>query len=458
MSRQRLTALDASFLEVESPSAHMHVGWAALFAPPADGAAPSFEELREHISARLGRAPRYRQKLGEVPLGLSDPVWIDDPDFDVERHVLRARSGDFQQVIDEVLALPLERDRPLWELWITDRLPEGQIGVVGKVHHCMVDGVAAVELSGLLLDPSPDSVAEHHDRWEPVREPAALELIVDGLLARTAQLARLPQLSLRALRGPGQALGVATRALRATRSSLAPARPAALNEPISPRRHLARARRDLEDLRVIKRDCGGTVNDAVLAAVAGGFRRFLRRREEGASPLKAMVPVSVRAEGAGGELGNRISFVFVELPCDEPDPLGRLERVREAMGHSKADGEPEGADSLLTAAEFAPRPIQRALSHLVASPRVFNVVVSNIPGPSVPLYMRGCRLEEAYPVVPLADKHGVSIGMTTIAGEACFGVYADAETVPDADLLATSIAESVDELREVSAKREEVTV
>ena len=458
MSRQRLTALDASFLEVESPRAHMHVGWAALFAPPADGTAPSFEELRDHIGVRIGRAPRYRQKLGEVPLGLSDPVWIDDPHFDVERHVLRAHGRDFQQVIDEVLAVPLERDRPLWELWIADRLDDGRIGVVGKVHHCMVDGVAAVELSALMLDPSPDQVAEHHDRWQPVGEPAALELLVDGLLARTMQLARLPKLSLRALRGPGQALGVATRALRAMRSSLAPARPATLNEPISPRRHLACARRELEDLRAIKRECGGTVNDALLAAVAGGLRRFLRKRNEGALPLKAMVPVSVREPGAGGELGNRISFAFVELPCDEPDPLARLERVREAMGDSKSGGEPEGADALLSAAEYAPRPVQRALSHLVASPRTFNLVVSNIPGPSVPLYMRGCRLQEAYPVVPLADKHGVSIGMTTIAGEACFGVYADAETVPDADLLATLIAESVDELRRVSADRQEVGV
>jgi diacylglycerol O-acyltransferase / wax synthase len=458
MSRERLTALDASFLEVENPRAHMHVGWAALFEPPENGAAPSFEELRDHIAARICRAPRYRQKLGEVPLGLADPVWIDDADFDVERHVGHAHGRDFQEVVDEVLGVPLERDRPLWELWIADGLEDGRIGVVGKVHHCMVDGMAAVELSSLILDPSPDPAPENDDGWRPGDAPDALDLLVDGVLARSAQLARLPLLSLRALRGPAQALGLAARALRATRSSLAPAKQAALNEPISARRHLARARRELEDLRAIKRGSGGTVNDAVLAAVAGGFRRFLRGRDEDASPLKAMVPVSVREAGAGQDLGNRISFVFVDLPCDEPDPLARLTRVRAAMGESKAGGEPEGADALLSAAEYAPRPLQRALSHVVASPRTFNVVVSNIPGPPMPLYMRGCRLQEAYPVVPLADKHDVSIGMTTIAGEACFGVYADPETVPDADLLATSIGESVDELRELSASREEVTV
>src|SRR5205085_6325908 len=168
-------------------------------------------------------------------------------------------------------------------------------------------------------------------------------------------------------------------------------------------------------------------------------------------PLKAMVPVSVRSDD-GGELGNRISFAFIELPCDEPDPERRLERVQRAMGECKAGGEPEGGDVLLGALEYAPRPIQHIAAHLVASPRAFNLVVSNIPGPPQPLYMRGCLLQEAYPVVPLADDHAVSVGMNTVAGEACFGVYADAETVPDADALARAIAECVDELAALEAQ------
>ena len=444
MAPTRLTALDASFLEVETRTAHMHVGWAALFAPPENEAAPSFDELRDHVAARLGRAPRYRQKLAEVPLGVGDPVWIDDPDFDLDHHVRRVPGRDFQEAIDNVLSVPLARERPLWELWIADDLPDGRIATIGKVHHCMVDGIAAVELSSLMLDPSPDPPPAH-DRWHAPREPAVLELVANAVTARAAQAARLARLPLRAARHPELSIDTATRVLRAARSSLRPAKSTPLNEPISSRRHLGRARRPLDELRAVKREHGGTINDVLLSAAAGGLRRILLDRGERPMPLKAMVPVSVR-DDQGGEFGNRISFVFVDLPCDERDPELRLARVIETMAACKASGEPKGGDVLLGAFEYVPRPLQHLAAHLVSSRRTFNLVVSNIPGPPLPLYMRGCRLEEAYPVVPLADNHGVAIGMTSVAGEACFGIYADAQTVPDADLLATAIAESVDEL------------
>jgi diacylglycerol O-acyltransferase len=451
MSRTRLSALDASFLELESSTAHMHVGWASLFAVPDGKPSPTFEELRAHVGARLGRAPRYRQKLAQVPFGLNDPVWVDDPGFDLARHVRRARSRDFQSAVDEVMSVPLDRSRPLWELWIADEIDDGRIGAIGKVHHCMVDGIAAVELSAMMLDASPDAALEECVEWRPQREPAALELVTEGALARVTQMAALARKAPALIRRPSRAIAGAFRAARAAHSSLNPARRAPLNAPISPRRHLARACRGLDDLRDIKRNHGGTVNDVVLAAAAGGLRRFLLDRGETPKPLKAMVPVSVRAQGAAGDLGNRISFVFVKLPCDEPDALRRLEGVQASMGRRKAGGEPEGADFLLEAVEYAPRTIQHAIARVAASARAFNVVVSNIPGPALPLYMCGCRLEEAYPVVPLADDHGVSIGMTTVAGAACFGVYADAETLPDADALAAAIADSVDELTRIPA-------
>jgi diacylglycerol O-acyltransferase / wax synthase len=449
VSRNRLTALDASFLEVESAAAHMHVGWAALFAPPDDGPAPSFDELRDHVAARLGRAPRYRQRLADVPLAMTDPVWVDAPEFDIEHHVRRAPAGDFQEAIDDVLSVPLDRERPLWELWIADDLDDGRIGAIGKVHHCMVDGIAAVELSSLMLDACPDPPAEA-DSWQALRPPGALELATDAFAGRAAQAAALARLPLRVAGRPALAVDTAVRVLRAARSSLRPARHTALNEPISSRRHLGRARRALDDLRAVKRDHDATVNDVLLAAAAGGLRRVLIARGEAPAPLKAMVPVSVRNDN-GGKFGNRISFVFVELPCDDDDPTRRLARVKKSMDARKAGGEPQGGDVLLTALEYAPRPVQHLAAHLVASPRTFNLVVSNIPGPPLPLYMRGCRLEEVYPVVPLADNHGVSIGMTTVEGEACFGIYADAQTVPDADALAAAIAESVDELVELTA-------
>jgi WS/DGAT/MGAT family acyltransferase len=450
MTSTRLTSLDASFLEVESSTAHMHVGWASVFAPPADGRSPRFTELRDHVESRLALAPRYRQKLLGVPLGVSEPVWVDDPDFDVTRHVHRARSGDFHEIADMVMSAPLDHDRPLWELWIADELDDGRIGVVGKVHHCMVDGIAAVELATLLLDPTPEPAATEAEEWSPARAPAGLRLLAGGILDRVKEGARLARVPLDLALRPRRALellGTGASAVRAARHSLAPAPESALNEPISSRRHVASAQRPFAELQEIKNRHAASVNDVLLAATAGGLRRHMQRRGETPTGLKAMVPVSVRAGGEAGELGNQISFVFVELPCDEADPVRRLARVMGAMAERKEGGEPEGAQAMLDAIAYAPRTIQHVVSRAAASTRAFNLVVSNIPGPPVPLFMLGCEMQEVYPVVPLADGHAVSIGLTTVNDQAFFGVYADRDSLPDADELATAIAESVDELR-----------
>jgi diacylglycerol O-acyltransferase / wax synthase len=239
-------------------------------------------------------------------------------------------------------------------------------------------------------------------------------------------------------------------ALRVTKalshSLLAAAPPSALNQSLSPLRRLAWTERPLADLRTVKRSFHTTLNDVMLAAVAGGIRTYLADRGERPTPLKAMVPVSLR--GSGDELGNHISFVFAELPCQEPDPLTRLSRVHQTMSARKRDREPEGTDLALRAAEHAPVALQHAISKLMASSRTFNLVVSNIPGPPQPLYMSGCPLQAIYPVVPLADQHAVSVGMTTVADRACFGVYVDREALPDAERLARSIDAAVGELLE----------
>jgi diacylglycerol O-acyltransferase len=454
MSDNRLTPLDASFLEVESQTAHMHVGWAAVFAPPRGRPRPRFEELRDHVAGRLSNAPRYRQRLAEVPLGVNDPVWVDDEDFDIERHVLRAESSHWDDLVDTAISAGLDRARPLWELWIADGLDDGRVGVVGKAHHCMVDGLAAVELASLLLDPTPDSPPPGLDDWRPTQPPGGLSLLARGLLDRAEEglhVARLPfELALRPKRLLGL-LDTSQKTARAVAHSVEPATPeSAFNEPISPHRHLGRTRRPLEDLKRIKRRFRTSVNDVVLAAASGGVRRFLQRRGETPVRLKAMVPVSVRDGNGTGQLGNQISFVFVDLPCDEPDPTRRLSDVKAAMSERKQGGEPEGADALLRAFGYAPRTLQHVVSRMVASPRAFNLVVSNIPGPREPLYMLGCELEEVYPVVPIADRHGVAIGVTTIKDESFFGIYADRESLPDADKLAEGIDESIDELLALS--------
>jgi diacylglycerol O-acyltransferase / wax synthase len=450
MSSRRLSTLDASFLEVESPSAHMHVGWSAVFRPPSGSRRPTFAEVRDHIAGRMPRAPRYRQKLADVPLGVNDPVWVDDDAFDVDRHVRRTDASDLQEATDAAMSRPLARDRPLWELGVADRLPDGRLGIVGKAHHAMADGLAAVELATLLLDPTPEPPPPEPDPWRPARKPTGLDLFVDGAVARVGEAVALAGWPMRTLRRPERLTNVASEGLGAVRALVDAMRPAAaqpaINEPISPHRHLARCRRPLDDLRHVKLQFGTTINDVVLAAAAGGLRRFLARRGDLPVPLKAMVPVSVRNEHGASELGNQISFVFIDLPCDDPNPLRRLVDVQAKIGERKRSGKPEGADRALKALAYAPRTVRRALSHVVASPQTFNLVVSNIPGPREPVYMLGCELEEVYPVVPLAERHGLSIGMTTTSDQACFGIYADRELVPDADQLAACLDESLDEL------------
>jgi diacylglycerol O-acyltransferase len=431
VSSLRLSALDASFLAVETPNAHMHVGWVALFSAPAEGELPGFSELRDHIERRLARAPRYRQKLASVPFGLHAPEWTDDQAFTVERHVYRA-PGPLDDLVEEVMSTPLRRDRPLWEMWICEE--DERFAIVGKTHHCMVDGLAAVELASLLLDPTPEPAVCDPDVWRAAPEPGGERLLVRGVRDLVGQ-------QLDAARHTAAGAMRVTRAL----SHMLRAAPASvLNGQLSPLRRLAWIQRPLDDLKIVKRAYGTTVNDVMLAAVAGGMRSYLIRRGEEPVALKVMVPVSVRS--ADDVLGNHISFVFAELPCDEPDALGRLYRVHAAMSRRKRHREPDGADLVLKAAARVPTTVQQTLSRFMASPRTFNLVVSNIPGPTIPMYMLGCPLDGTYPVVPLSDRHAVSVGMTTIHDQACFGVYADREALPDVDMLANDIDDALTEL------------
>jgi diacylglycerol O-acyltransferase / wax synthase len=450
MSGERLSGLDASFLAVETPAAHMHVGWVALFSRPTSGRLPGFFELRDHIERRLARAPRYRQKLAPVPLELNAPEWVDDEAFSIDRHLYRA-PGPLAGLVDEVMSTPLRRDRPLWEMWICEQSAQERFALIGKAHHCMVDGLAAVELGSLLLDPTPEADECEPDQWSPAPEPSAERLLMRGvrdLLAGQLGLLRLPfQAAASPARAARQSGTRAVRVARALSHSLLAAAPASvLDHSLSPLRRLAWAERPLDDLRAVKRAYGTTINDVMLAAVAGGMRTYLADHGERPVALKAMIPVSMRSPS--DVLGNRVSFVFAELPCEEPDPLGRLYRVHAAMSARKRDGEPEGADLALKAAEHTPALVQHALSRIIASPRTFNLVVSNIPGPSEQLYMCGCPLQRIYPVVPLADRHTVSVGMTTVRDCACFGVYADREAVPDADTLVHDIDDAITELLE----------
>jgi diacylglycerol O-acyltransferase / wax synthase len=454
MPATRLSPLDDSFLGLEGPTSHMHVGWMALFDPPQDRPRPGFDELRRHVAGRVPRAPRYRQKLSPAPLEIDAPSWVDDEGFDIARHVRPIDSSDLDEAIARCMSSQLDRDRPLWEIRIADRLADGRIAVIGKAHHCMVDGIAAVELASLLLDPTPDAPVQDEDDWRPEPAPDAAARLADGLGAKARGQLRLARavtgLALsprRLLAVPGHlrsGVGAAGRALR-------PATPVEpLNLPLSPERRLARVGRPLDELRRVKSRFATTLNDVLLAVAAGAVRELLIDRGHQPVALKTMVPVSVRDGGELDELGNRISFMFVELPCDEPDPGRRLRRVHAATAQAKEGGDPGLGDFVLKLAGSAPRRVQRLVSRLMASPHMFNLVVSNIPGPSEPMYMLGCELREAYPVVPLAQGHTLSIGMTTIRDRACFGVYADAEGLGDVERAAGALDRATAELVEAS--------
>ena len=450
MSAQPLAPLDAAFLEIEGPRAHMHVGFAATLRPPPEGR--SFATLRNHIAARLARAPRYRQRLVTPPFDLGDPVWVDDAGFDVDRHVLRSDARDLRQVVAQVMSVPLERDRPLWEIWIADALDDGRIGVVGKLHHCMVDGLAAVELATLLIDlePAPPATAEPEPPvWEPDRTPGMLQAAAANLAQGARDAVALSTLPLRAARHPERLLAVPGATLRASRtvaSSLLSSVPSpVLNPANSPFRHFAGVRRPLDELRRIRRAHGTTINDVVLAACADALGRFERERGEPPRSLRAMVPVNVRGGGTD-ELGNQISFMFLDLPCGAEDPAERLAAIHRTTAAHKERGEAGHVQALITLLGQVPRGVRRLAGHVLASPRTANLVVSSIPGPPMPVWLAGCLVEEAFPIVPLSDRHALSIGMLTLAGQANFGLYADRKTLPDVEVLAEHLDRAFDDL------------
>jgi diacylglycerol O-acyltransferase len=324
--------------------------------------------------------------------------------------VVRPRSDDLDEIVTSCMSTPLPHDRPLWQLCIAERLADGRIGVVGKAHHCMVDGIAAVELASLLLDPEPEAPAPEPDRWRPEPAPADANLLLAGVVDFVRDQLELATLPARIVNSPRQALGLVGRVPRVARALASSARPASLagrlNQPISPARRLARLDTRMDDLLRIKDAFGVKLNDVLLAASAGGVRRFLLHRGEEPIPLKTMVPVSVRADDEGAALGNRISFMFVDLPCDEPDAARRLRRVHAETLARKRGREPEGADDVLRSVSRAPTPVQGVVSRLVASPRAFNLTVSNIPGPSGPCtcaaagsrrHIRSCRSRTGTP-------------------------------------------------------------
>jgi diacylglycerol O-acyltransferase / wax synthase len=450
----RLTGLDASFLHLERDSAHMHVGSTLVF----EGEPPPYDELVETIERRLHLVPRYRQRLAFVPMQQGRPVWVDDPHFNSRyhvRHTALPRPGtetELKRLSGRLFSQGLDRDKPLWEIWLVQRLKGDRFAIVTKTHHALVDGVSGVDIATVLFDTARDPAPiPEPASWIPRPLPSGAQLLADALLERATVPGEIAR-GVRALaRGPRQVLDRVRRDLAAV-GSLAwaggGAPPSPLNVDIGPHRRFTWVDGDLSQFKAIKDELGGTVNDVVLTAVTLALGRFLRSRGEDISgmELKAMVPVSVRADAQRGALGNRVATMYAPLPVGVEDPVECFGVVHAAMADLKSSGQAVGAEVLTGLTGFAPPTIMSQAARLSARQRFYNLVVTNVPGPQMPLYILGRELQAIYPQVPLALRQSLGIAIMSYNGRLNFGLLGDYDAMPDLEQLSSHLEAAIDEL------------
>jgi WS/DGAT/MGAT family acyltransferase len=447
----RLTPVDASFLHQEGPSSHMHIGGLTIF----EGPPPTLNELLEQIRGRLHLVPRYRQKLAYTAIDSGRPVWVDDPSFSPEyhvRHTALPSNGDWerlQSLTARIFSQPLDRHKPLWEMWLVEGLEQNRFALISKNHHSLIDGIAGVDLVSVLFDLSPDPPPIRHSSgrpWKPHPEPSTRDLLaaaVRGAVRTEAKLAgglvdalARPERALVRVRDALEGLGEIVWAL------LNPAPQSPLNVEIGPYRRFVGIGARLDDFKLVKDKFGGTVNDVVLSVVAGALRTFLISRgvrTEGLE-LRALVPVSVRTAGEHAEGGNRIVAIRGPLPVFIADPLERLHFITKEMAGLKESKQALGAKVITGAQEFAPPTILAQASRLQFSTRLFNLIVTNIPGPQFPLYVRGRQLLQAYPVAFLPSGHALAIAIMSYNGQLNFSLLGDFDAVPDIDQVGDDLA------------------
>jgi diacylglycerol O-acyltransferase / wax synthase len=459
MAEGRLTGLDASFLHMENGGAHMHVAGLMLF----DGEPPQYEGLIEMTESRLHVVPRYRQKLAFVPFGQGRPRWVDDPHLNLHYHIRRTslpRPGTEAQLralAGRVFSQPLDRDKPLWEMWLVEGVEDGPDGprfaMLSKTHHALVDGISGVDIVSVLFDATPDppEPPDRPPRWMPRPEPSQAQLLGEALLERAivpAEAARSVRALFRAprnvVRGAGESLvGVGAMAW----AGLRPPPRSPYNTAIGPHRRYAWVRASLDDIKSIKNSLGGTVNDVVLASVAGALGRHMTRRgTKLPESLRALVPVSVRSDDERGALGNRVAAMMAPLPVGEKDPRRRLATIAGAMQGIKRSGQAVGAQVLTELSGFAPPTLMAQGSRLVSTERFFNLVVTNVPGPQFPLYLMGRELREINPMVPLAKGQALGIAIMSYNGRMNFGLLGDWDAMGDLDAFAADLEASLEEL------------
>jgi WS/DGAT/MGAT family acyltransferase len=460
----RLTAVDASFLHQEGPNSHMHVGGVMV----AEGPPPAMGDFLEEIRRRLHLVPRYRHKLAYTALDSGRPVWVDDPSFNLEFHVRHAAlpsPGDWDQLQEltaQIFSQALDRSRPLWEMWLVEGLEEDRFAVISKTHHSLIDGISGVDLATVLFDFSPEPTPIRHSGrpWKPHSEPDVLQLVTASLRGTVRTGAKLLGGAFAALTRPEWTLARAKEAAEGIGeimwAGLNPAPTTPLNVEIGPHRRYVGIGASLEDFKLVKNTFGGTVNDVVLAVVTGALRSFLIDRgvrTEGME-LRALVPVSVRTQDERHQMGNRIAAMRGPLPVYIADPIQRLRFVRHEMEGLKESKQALGAEVIAGAQNFAPPTLLAQASRLNFSTRLFNLIVTNVPGPQFPLYILGRRMERVYPVAFLPKDHALAIAIMSYCGEMNFGLLGDLDALPDLASFGESIAEELAMLVNLARERQ----
>jgi diacylglycerol O-acyltransferase / wax synthase len=460
--KDRLSAIDASFLHQEKQASHMHVGALVVF----EGPPPARDEFCAHIESRLGLVPRYRQKLAFPRLEMGRPFWVDDPSFNLDYHVrhtaLPGPGSDDQlrQLVGRIFSQRLDRSKPLWELWVVQGLERGRFALISKTHHALVDGVAGVDIATVLFDLSPvPSELPADEGWTPRPEPSDAELVAEGVKGLIRTPLGLAGRAIGAAQRPNRTLGQVREAAEGVGevvwAGMNPAPDVPLNVPIGPHRRVWWVQSRLADFKEVKDALGGTVNDAVLTVVAGALGRWLRARgvrTEGME-LRALVPVSIRSADEQGTLGNRIAAMRGPLPVYVEDPVERLKIVRQGMGHLKESKQALGAEVIAGLQDFAPPTLLAQASRLNFSTRLFNLIVTNVPGPQFPLYLLGREMEEIVPIAFLPENHALAIAIMSYNGKVDFGLLGDYDAMPDLEAFGGYLEDSLSELLKAARKR-----
>jgi diacylglycerol O-acyltransferase len=452
----RLSSIDASFLTNETSSAHMHVGAVLIF----EGPPPDYEDFLAHVESRLRLVPRFRQKLAFPPVETGRPFWVDDPNFNLAYHVrhsaLPAPGSEEQlrNIAGRLFSQALDRSKPLWEVWLVQGLERNRFALVTKTHHALVDGIAGVDIATVLFDvkPVPEPIEPDRD-WVPRPSPSQAELAARGVVAAAETPFKLARRVVRAASDPMRTtrkVAEAGEALAEVAWNLTnPAPELPLNVEIGSHRRFAWTRAELADYKRIKDVLGGTVNDVVLTVVSGALRSWLRSRgvKLAGLELRALVPVSIRSDDEHhGQLGNRIAAMRGPLPVYIEDPVKRLEVVRRAMDGVKESKQALGAEVISRFNDFAPPTLLAQASRLNFSTRLFNLIVTNVPGPQIPLYVLGRELQDVFPVAFLPENHALAIAIMSYNGGIDFGLLGDYDAMEDIDTLATGLSESLADL------------